>query len=421
MQGWNSPQSQRGWGDFASFLFFFSLTLRMFCGKILSMKMETQKYLEANGLQALIDEFHIDVSDYEDRVVLNYNQIDSPRFHPICDECRALILRKGTWEVLARSFDRFYNVGEGQDWKDFPVEKAHIYEKLDGSLISVYNDGNGWHPATRKKAFAEGGTAFGLDFKELFEKAIEGKKVNTFLATSSPFFTYIFELTSPMNRVVTPYSETKVTLIGARNNLDGYEFGKELLDSIAKDMDVARPKIYECNTFEEVTRKAEELETMDEGFVLTVEQAGSFRRLKCKNSKYLAIAHMRNNGAVSPRRILTLVIDNEEAEYLSYFPEDKPYFDFVKLAYLDSFNRISDIWDECGKIEEQKEFAIAIQKRVKYSHEAGILFRMRKGTSLYDNIIGMGDTKDTACKKLAKSLNLKSRFAKQFGLQVEED
>ena len=57
------------------------------------MKMNVQKYLEENGLKKLQEEFKIVVTDYPDRVVLNYDQIDSPRFNPICDECRGLILR----------------------------------------------------------------------------------------------------------------------------------------------------------------------------------------------------------------------------------------------------------------------------------------------------------------------------------------
>ena len=94
--------------------------------------MNVQKYLKEYGLDKLVEEFSIIVTDYPDRVVLNYNQIDSPRFHPVVDECRALILRKGTWEVMARSFDRFYNVGEGEAWKDFDFSYARFDEKLDG-------------------------------------------------------------------------------------------------------------------------------------------------------------------------------------------------------------------------------------------------------------------------------------------------
>ena len=103
------------------------------------MIMEVQKYLQEHSLKELQEEFSLIVTEYSDRVVLNYNQIDSPRFNPIADECRALILaRDSQWSVMARSFDRFYNVGEGEGWKDFPIdESTRFEEKLDGSLITI--------------------------------------------------------------------------------------------------------------------------------------------------------------------------------------------------------------------------------------------------------------------------------------------
>lgn len=380
------------------------------------MKMEVQKYLEANGLQALVDEFNMVVTDYPDRVVLNYNQIDSPKFNPICDECRALILRKDTWEVMARSFNRFYNVGEGEVWKEFPIEKARIDEKLDGSLISVYFDGE-WQASTRKMAFAEGGTAFGINFRQIFDKAVENTKLMSYLdEQENKNFTYIFELTSPLNRIVTPYDETSVTLIGIRNNLNGYEVGKKALDYVAEQTEVARPKVFECESIEDLQRQAAELNVMDEGFVLVVEQDGTFSRLKCKNPKYVAIAHMRDNGSISPRRILALVVTNEHGEYLGYFPEDKKYFDFVEKVYNETITRITELWNVAKDIESQKDFAITVQKQSKYSHEQGILFKLRKTNQPLSDIIKSSDP-----KKLAKSLHLKEKFAKEFGLKGEED
>jgi hypothetical protein len=375
------------------------------------MKMKVQEYLEANGLQALVDEFNIVVTDYPDRVVLNYNQIDSPRFNPICDECRALILQKDTWDVLARSFDRFYNVGEGEDWKDFPIQEARIDEKLDGSLLSLYNDGEKWCVSTRKMAFAEGGTAFGLTFAELFNEATQGTTINGYIATQKKGHTYVFELTSPMNRIVTRYDDTSITLIGIRSNEDGYEVGKEGLDRRAFDMGVARPKVFKGESIEDLQEQAAALNVMDEGFVFVVEtDDGSFRRLKCKNPKYVAIAHLRDNGSISPRRIMTLVMANEHAEYLGYFPEDTKYFDFVEEIYLDSITRIANLWKEVKDIESQKDFALTIQKKAEYKYETGVLFQLRKDkTKEISDII-----KDIDPKKLTKSLQLKEKFGKMF-------
>jgi hypothetical protein len=378
--------------------------------------MNVVEYLKANGLQALVDEFKIIVQEYLDRVTLNYNQIESPRFHPICDECRGLILRKDTWEVLSRAFDRFYNVGEGESYKNIVISESVIYEKLDGSCISLYHDGEKWNVATRKMAYAEGQTTFGMTFAELFNQAKANLNIGNMMSCNEedgfiPLdkgFTFIFELTSPANRVVTPYSETKITLIGARNKITGIEFGNEELDDLAGVMEVSRPKVYNLTSLEDIIKAANELGSMEEGFVIAQETPDGILRAKCKNGKYLAIAHLRENGGMSPKNILHLVRNNDHHEYLSYFKEDKPYFDIVEEIYNESVSRIKDIYNRCQDISLQKTFALTIMPQCVYGHEKSVLFNLRKGISLDESL------NSVESKRLAESLNLKARLCEKF-------
>ena len=380
--------------------------------------MRVQTYLKEHGIEKLQEEFSIIVTDYPDRVILNYNQIDSPRFNPICDECRALILRKPDYSVLARSFDRFYNVGEGEAWKIFPISEARVDEKLDGSLISVYWDGEDWCVSTRKRAYAEGTTVWGQTFRELFDSAKDAEKLWDFLKNTFtlPNCTWIFELTSPENRIVTRYEETNISLIGVRDNESGDEWDGKQLDSIAQEMGVKRPRPYKFYTMDETIAAAKSLEIMEEGFVLVVETPqGSHARLKCKNEKFVAIAHMRENGQISPRRVLTLVMANEHLEYLGYFPEDKHYFDFVEKVYREATDRIALLRDEHLGIEDQKEFALTIIPKTVYSFEKGVLFRCKKGENMRDILNNLG------AKRLAKSLDLRKQFIKNFKIILAEE
>lgn len=386
--------------------------------------MHVVDYIKANGLDKLVEEYKIVVTDYPDRVVLNYNQIESPRFNPICDECRALILRKGTWEVLARSFDRFYNIGEqGDKQKPIDIFYTDILQKLDGSLLSLYFDGLEWCVSTRKMAFAEGATNLGITFKQLFNEASYKTKLWNYLDMFRDFDsikenTFVFELTSPANRVVTPYAETEITLIAVRNKVTGREIGTIPLNYLAETMGVKRPKIYSFKTMQEVIDGANALNSMDEGFVMVSqfnEPDGSFYRLKCKNAKYLAISHMRNNGNISPYRILKLVLEGETEEYLSYFECDTPYFDFVQGYYNEFVDRLVDLKNKYINIESQKEFALTIIPLTKYSFEKGILFECRKGNDLY-NLIKTLDP-----KKASKAMGLKEKFQKNFNVAVTEE
>ena len=407
--------------------------------------MEVQKYLKENGLDSLVNEFKIKVNDYPDRVVLNYDQIESPRFNPIVDECRALILRKERWEVMARSFNRFYNMGEGvQQSKDgtnmqrivrginnecffdyhvqqFPFEDCRIENKLDGSLLTLYHDGDKWCVSTRKMAFAEGTTETGQQFAEIFWGVAKQYDLLSKLFDNPTYKNYslVFELTGPANRIVTPYDKPDITLIGVRDlkDLHTREFNGDELNNIALELELNRPGTIHINDAEGLKYFVEHLPSMDEGVVLVCEsKISSHWRLKLKNSKFVAIANMRANGNISPKRILKLVMENDHHEYKKYFPEDTKYFDLVEKEYNDTIERIEGIYKKYSSIESQKDFALSIIPETKYSFEKGVLFSARKnGTDIREEI------KNREPKSLSESMNLKSLFVKFFNISLENE
>lgn len=379
--------------------------------------LNVQKYLIEHGIQKLQDEFHIEVKDYPDRVTLNYSQIDSPKFHPICDECRGLILKKDNdWSVLSRAFQRFYNVGEGEQWKSLDIPKCRIEQKIDGSLISMFHDKEKWNVATRKMAFAEGETFTGKTFAQLFEEA--AKKTNVYrVANDNKDIAWIFELTSPESRVVHPYPTTSITLIGGRHKIQDTELPHDYLDAIAFQMGVPRPKEFPCSTMAEVEKMAKSLPALDEGFVIVQENHnGSHLRAKCKNPKFVAIAHLRDNGGLpTPKNILTLVMKNETAEYTNYFPEDKKFFDLVENIYTKTITNINDVWEKTKNIEDQKTFAVTILSMTT-KFEASILFTVKKLKKPVREVIDLLEP-----KKVANHLNLKARFVESFNVKIADE
>lgn len=400
--------------------------------------LNVQKYLrtEGNSLETLHEEFGIVVKEYSDLVVLNYNQIDSPRFHYIADECRGLILEKGTWDIVARSFKRFYNLGEGHDkgagsirltnFDDdthqvipFDLSRASIVEKRDGSLITAYWYNNKWNFSTRGMAHAEGETNYGLSFAELIKSATNYRDVlnllNSFYKAEKN--SWVFELTSPANRVVTPYNETELTLLASVHKETGIEISPRKLAEIATNNNIPSPYFVETDSWEDLVKLVEDLPSMEEGMVLVVDDdcLNSPIRIKVKNSKFVAIAHMRQNGTLSPKNVLTLIMEDETEEYLSYFPEDKKYFDIVEKIYQEFIWDIGRIYASFHHLEDQKDFAITIQKHVTNKSQCGFLFKMRKGIDLTEALQDMGP------KKLSKALGLKAIFAKEFGLVVDEE
>ena len=123
--------------------------------------LEVQKYLQTKTLENLTEELGIRCKVYEEEniVLLDYDQIESPKTHPIVRECRSLILALSDFSIVSRKFDRFFNHGEALEYySDFSFENAVAFEKADGSLIGVYYNPftNRWDISTRGMAKAEG-------------------------------------------------------------------------------------------------------------------------------------------------------------------------------------------------------------------------------------------------------------------------
>jgi hypothetical protein len=237
--------------------------------------LHTQKWLKDHSMDftSLTTELGITIKDYSDRVVLNYSQINSPKTHPIVRECRGLILSKNN-EVVCRPFDRFFNVGEAPETQsDLDMSRADAFAKIDGSLIKMYNWGGNWELATRGSAFGEN-TVFDHDitFRQLALDALQltEEEFQQEAGKLSPDKTYLFELTSPLNRCVTHYSDTMMWFLGARSNVDT-EYKSSWWDKYCVSSVfhcVVFPDVVPFTTVEDAVKAANSLGGLQEGYVL---------------------------------------------------------------------------------------------------------------------------------------------------------
>lgn len=389
-------------------------------------------YLKKNGIAKLQEEFAIKVRKYNDRYIINYNQIDSPRFHPIVDECRGLIVDKD-FNVMCRSFQRFYNLGEGTSnnglyvrspsFKEESIQARNLKEstilhKMDGTLINFYWDyfNNKWQSATRGAAFAEGDTGFDISFSDLVEKAENYTTVVNYLNDfkNSQDYTFMFELTSPYNRIVTPYDKIELTWLSAKLKDSGVELHPEYIHDVGRKIGLKTPIVYKANSHEDLLNLVEKFPSLQEGVVLSWFDKGIVKRLKLKNTKYCAIHNMRANGQISPKQVLILVGQNEQFEYLNYFSEDKPFFDLVEKALKEYKDKNLKFYETIKDTEEQKDFALKVQAN-KEIHPA-LMFQLRKGSTMDEIIKKQLDNP----KNLVKTLDLKKKFKDQFGVEFED-
>ena len=334
----------------------------------------------------LAEEFSIKSTIYPDDglVILNYSQIESPKSHPIVIECRSLILNSHTYGVVSRKYDRFFNYGECPEYyADFDISSSYTFTKEDGSLIGVYynNFTSTWEISTRSLAKAEGDHISGGTFRE--------KVLNAFGYENEQHFqdymnekgawenTYIFEYCGPSNRIVTRYENEEMVLTGIRSNVNGAWFPPEIMERFASEfrfagLNVRAVKSYPLNSYDDVLEAIKNLPTLAEGYVCFDPVSG--KRVKIKNPSYVAIHGLRENGALSMKKVYTLVLMNEQEEYLAYFPEDRE-------AFAPAINQISEFirhlemsWMFVDDVTDQKQFALL----VKNLRGSGCFFEAKK-------------------------------------------
>lgn len=325
--------------------------------------MQTIKYLKENGIESLKEELGIIVKEYDDLLVLNYSQIESPKTHPIVRECRGLILDKD-FNVVSRKLCRFFNYGEAPDtMSHLNFSKAVVYEKIDGSLIGIFNYNGHWYVATRGTAFAEAETAWGGTFKDLVYEALNvdddehfNEECNIYL---NPEYTYIFEVTSPHNRVVVRHTETRLTLLTSRHNETG-EYGGEDQENDAFSIGADVVKKYSFDSVEHCIEAARNLPNLEEGYVVYQDNEPV---CKIKSPAYLAAHTIRGEG-LTPRSAMELVLEQDHEEYLAYFEEDRPFFEKYITGYDDLREEMNRVFENVKGIEDQKEFALAVKDYV---------------------------------------------------------
>jgi hypothetical protein len=322
-----------------------------------------QEYIKKHGIEKTIQDFKLKTREYENKILLKYDQLVSPTLmaKPEMQDCRGIILEKGTWKVLSLAFRKFFNSEEGNahkiDWNT-----ARVLEKLDGTLIQAYWDEHKqtWFAGTTGTAEGEGevnnklGTTFNDLFWETMKKYTNDK--NTKLDKS---FCYIFELTTPYNIVVKPHGESSVSLLTIRNVNTLEEVSYDELLKLGDKLGLPVVKSYDLNATNigTILRTFENMIWHDEGYVVV---DANFNRVKVKNPAYVAVHHLK--GKAAEHNILTIVKSNEIEEFGATFPERREELYKLKESYDKLTITLNELW-EILKLVKPKNITPAEKKR----------------------------------------------------------
>lgn len=253
---------------------------------------------------------------------------------------RGTIYELSTGKIIAQAFPKFFNFSE------LPTERQKellnetnfdVFEKIDGSLVIVYNYDNNWRINTRG--------SFGSDQAVEATKMLEGYKIQRIPND----ITLLCEVVYPENRIIIDYgNERKLVLLAAYNIQNNTECTYDTLQYLGSVAEMEVAKKYNFKNIEQLIEKQNVMTNKEEGFVVRFDNG---YRIKFKSLEYLktvrAVMHITPLGFWECMK--NGIVDRE---MLHWSPEEfKPEVDKIVNSLETSYKFIKDrILEECNAI-----------------------------------------------------------------------
>lgn len=362
-------------------------------------QLAVQEFLRTGGtLEALAELYAVKAvrhKGHPNLVLLKYSQIASDMSLPLVQECRGIILDESDhWRVISRAYDKFFNDGEPNapeiDWAT-----ARVQEKVDGSLCTVYEYAGKRQVATTGSPDAGGPVGdSAITYAELFWETLGlylGEDWETPPWESSDWC-YLFELTTPQNRVVVNHVQAGLTLLGVRDRITG-RWQETSAAVMARVVPPVREFPLQSLTDIQATFAAMD-PLMQEGYVVVDAQEN---RIKVKHPGYVALHHMKDG--MTPKSMLDVIQRGEVPEVTVHFPNLAEAFTAIKTEYDALASAIDTAYAPIKDMETQKDFAA---QALAFPYSAA-LFDIRRGKA--DN--GKDFLAKATLPSLMRLLNLK--------------
>lgn len=330
-----------------------------------------QKYVSEHGVEAVAK---LGIQSYRHPTLplvgFKYTQWDSEKTNEVVRWARGTVLEDKTWKLVAQPFVRFFNWGEDPaEMAKFDWSNCECTEKADGSLIIAYNYHGEWQVNTSGSfGFGKVQQIGNQNWRELFWSTFYACGGNKAALLGDR--TYLFELCTPINKVVRMYAKPTVYLLSTFIDDKEVHCGAH-----ADDISIGIPELHEFSSADHVQVFLRERAQSDPTFEGIVARDSSGTRFKIKNSSYLALHRLKdNNNIARTDRMIEIALAGEQDEVLTYFPELTDEFNKVKERLDAELNQLTTAWRTHMHLETQKDFAMAV-KALPYS---SIMFQARK-------------------------------------------
>lgn len=225
------------------------------------------------------------------------NTVYSEDWDNVSLHARGIVFDYATGEVLARPFDKFFNLGEMIDVEtgelkpiagyvkqhlgfdnlsgDYKRQKFRVMDKLDGSLGIAFWTGVDWYVKTAG-SFESDQAKWANDWFDML--------INPNVLDKSK--TYLFEIIYDEDKHPIEYDFEGLVLLGIVDTQTGIEEPLSEILRVAEELNIRHAEVLEFTDFDEVVKYAKALPKTKEGVVITFENGF---KLKVKGDEFLAL------------------------------------------------------------------------------------------------------------------------------------
>jgi len=279
-------------------------------------------------LKLILQEHKLVYKEYKqlDLILIKYNKEKSNMKNNDVLKCRGVVLDK---DLNIVCFPPIKSSELTEFISDKTVSNLDVEEFLDGTMINLFYY-NGWHISTRSNIGANCRWYSKKHFNDLFTESsdLDFEKLDT-----DTFYTFVLQ--HPENRIVTTYTEPKITLVHAGKIINNK---LELLNikTIGDNLKLNIPTIYNFNSLDEIIGFVEKQSFEFQGVVLKY----GLVRSKIRNPNYNYVRNIRGNN----NNIKYLYFDLKKnlfiPEYLRFFPEYIEQFEDYNKEYNELIDTI---------------------------------------------------------------------------------
>jgi T4 RnlA family RNA ligase len=324
-------------------------------------------HLVENNEAFFYSDFQLDDEWYR---IFNYRLASYTDFlQPSALECRGTMFeiihpdRPVPIRLASLPFEKFFNLYENPFTMDLDLSDiVEIADKADGSLITTYTHHDVLQVKTKGSLFSDQAINANA-FLRLEENAVFRHEL---MRAEKLAFTVIKEWCAPNNRIVLPYMEPHLKVLGVRYREDGsYVEFEEIDDHHFPEILKRWVKIIPAEDPEAYINAVDDMQGV-EGVVFRLANG---QRVKKKSTWYLALHHTKDS-INTPRRLYEAVLEEATDDMRSLFHDDPLAIkmiaemeEFVEVRYNHLVDTVERFYER-NKDLERKEYAILGQEEL---------------------------------------------------------